>query len=84
MTSRQAYQFLLVAEKCLKQRATCGHNCKSCPYFCSQEELFKSLYYVKDVLKARDPMLYFQNEITQLQEVLSEHADQSEETKSVE
>lgn len=84
MTTKRAYQLLIVTEQCLKQRATCNHDCEGCPYFCSQKELQESLCFLKDILKARDPTLYFGDELTQLKEVLSNYANQSKETKPLE
>lgn len=64
MTDRKAYQLLLLEIECVKNRPTCGGQCRTCPFFKDKVlELHDALRYVVEILKARCPELYFDQKI---------------------
>lgn len=75
MTVRQAYKLTLVELACIRNRATCNHQCKDCPCFCDLNLLKKALEFDVALLKAKDPMLYLADDLTELKEVLKNYVE---------
>lgn len=74
------YKLLLLEAECVKIRATCNHNCSSCSYSADPLKLQQALYKSIELVKAKDPTLYFIDNITELKEAIQDARNKSEET----
>lgn len=71
MTDRKAYSAILAELECIKHRTACDKDCTSCPFSYDLKVIEESFKYVKEVLKARDPQLYFSSDIELLKEIIN-------------
>ena len=76
MTNKKAYKQLLIEQQCVRNRMVCEHNCRNCLYHCDILQLDKAINFVLDVLKARDPELYFIDSLEQLEILLENDKNQ--------
>lgn len=70
MTVKRAYHLMLLEQKCSENRATCNHDCISCPYFSEKKETEEAFKFVLNMLKAKDPILYLSDDLETLKEVI--------------
>lgn len=71
MNNIEAYKLLLLEKECVSSRATCDKNCCSCPIGMNLHDITESLQYVLEILKARDPQLYFKDELEMIKEMIN-------------
>lgn len=70
MNNTKAYKLLLLEKECVSSRATCDKDCCSCPIGMNSKDITESLRYVLEILKARDPQLYFKDELEIIKEMI--------------
>lgn len=71
MNNTEAYKLLLLEKECVSSRATCNKDCYSCPIGMNSNSITESLQYVLEILKARDPQLYFKDELEMVKEMIN-------------
>lgn len=80
MTDKQAYNILLREIECQKRKEHCSRQCSSCSFGVNTMETLEGMGYIKSILKARCPELYFVDEIEIVKEILSNYGNQDKET----
>lgn len=81
MTDKKALGLILLEAECIKNRASCTKVCRECPFYKDKAlDLFEAIKYISEILKARNPELYFTDNIQHLKEVL-ENETQSKEVR---
>lgn len=77
MTLGQCYKLVLIEKECVKHRVACNHDCQSCPYFADIDQLEDALDQSLNLIKAKEPSLYFLDNLQILKEVLSNHGSKN-------
>lgn len=70
ISNRQAYYLLLMVRGCITNKENCDKDCSKCKFSLPGNAAEDGLSYAIKILKARDPMLYLQDEIQDLKEML--------------
>ena len=70
MSNRELYRFLIKESRCSRQKRYCERKCSNCPLFTPEETSFSYYTELENRIKARDPELYFVNEIEELKKML--------------
>ena len=70
LASTELYRFILKEKACSEKKMTCSRGCKECPLYCDQPFLETAYNQVLNLIKSKDPMLYFCNEIEELRKIL--------------
>ena len=75
-TNKELYRHILLEKECVRSRSGCNKDCSHC--VCGSDLLDRdaALGKILEILKARDPELYFVNDLEILKEYL-ENEDQS-------
>ncbi len=71
MTNKQAYTNILKEIECVKHREHCSKQCSHCGFKIDLKEMLQSLGFVKEILRSRDPELFFADTLTTLEEGLN-------------
>ena len=82
MTDGEALRHVLAEAECLRNRLCCNKNCTGCKYWFDPVKRYEAFKYVEDVLKSRNPELYFLSELDILRGGLQEYADKCNEIGS--
>jgi len=66
MKAVMLYKLLLAEKQCVRNRVDCDKQCKSCKFAVSLLELDQALNEVIEIVKARNPELYFVSTLEEL------------------
>ena len=70
MNDQAAYRNIHKEFNCIVGNSNCTHNCKECKNYISRNELIETTKYLGDILKRRDPMILFSDELRSLSDTL--------------
>lgn len=70
MEIKDVYRFLLKESTCSLQKKKCEHRCTACPLFSNEKDSANYYHFIIDFLKARNPELYFVNEVEELVNII--------------
>ena len=70
MTNRQIFNHIILERECIKNRVSCDGECKMCKFGSNLLERYDALSDVLEILKSRDPQLYFASTLEQLKGAL--------------
>ena len=67
-TNKELFTFLVTEKQCALQKLECNRHCADCPYF---TEAAQAMYgQLIEIIKARDPELYFVDELEQIKSIM--------------
>jgi hypothetical protein len=72
MNTREVCKYILLEQNCIRNRATCNHNCKDCPCSADLRKSEEAIDEIVNILKARDPFLYLSDNLELLKEALKD------------
>lgn len=78
MTDSKAFKSILLIQHCYNSREVCNQDCHNCKYYLDLNTTNSVFNYLKDILKSRDPALYFASELQVLQELLATEINNKE------
>ena len=70
VTDQKAYQNIFNEFHCIVLNSKCGHKCAECEYYVPIVELAQTVEYVENILRARDPMIMFAEELNSLCDII--------------
>lgn len=70
MSNKDLYGFLIKELHCNKQKKDCVRNCEDCPLYTEVSVSDMCHGALIEILKSRDPELYFSNELDEIRSIL--------------
>jgi len=67
-TNKELFTFLVAEKQCALQKLECNRHCADCPYFTEAAQTMYSQ--LIEMIKARDPELYFVDELEQIKSIM--------------
>lgn len=81
MTASSLYNILLKEQVCVQHRDRCDKNCKKCTLSIDTNTLNNALNEVIDIVRAKNPELYFSEQLIHLRKEIN-NAIKHQETRS--
>lgn len=66
----QIYRILLAEAECAKKRSFCNKDCSKCDLYIKSTKLQSAYRQLIEIIKAKDPMLYFCSDVEELKALL--------------
>ena len=66
MTETETYRVMLLHRKCLLNQVRCSKQCTQCDCYVSEETVVNAIDKVNEILKVRNPELYFASQVDTL------------------
>lgn len=77
MTNKELFNHIVLERECIKNRENCSKDCKNCRLCSNALDRHEALSAILDILRARDPELYFVNILQQLKGLVNDNETQS-------
>lgn len=80
--SYQLLDWVRVQEQCILHRDSCNKACNSCVYFIGIDKSAELIAELKDIIRSRDPYLYFEDDVAAIRRLI-ESLDKNKEDTDV-
>ena len=71
MNTKIAYKYMLLQQACLKRRSVCNKDCIHCEFYCPPVRANEAFDYTLEILKSKEPELYFISNLQYLSNLLN-------------
>ena len=75
MTNKELFNHILAERACIRSRETCSKDCADCRLFTDLSNRDDAFSQVLEILKAREPELYFVDQINQLNQLMEDNVN---------